>query len=221
MIAGMAGDGAFAQPFASFWGRRIQAAREEPVRLRAAARFFNAVAVRACVIVQEHEGGNVALGREVVSITVEPWGRIWTRDADGRTIAVSKKIILSPGGRQVADGLRVALPDGDPRPVFQSDQLLREGGGEVIHQLRSGMARCVGIVGGSHSAFSVALVLVRRAGRHLADGAVRLVHRMPIRHYYGSLLRLTRRSAAYARQSGAARDLPGHRHCEPIRWAPR
>jgi hypothetical protein len=189
LIAGVARDGFFADSLATIWGRKIQAAEDREVRLMTAARFFNRVARQACNLVQSHAAGRFFAENHVGSIVVEPGGRLRTRDAEGQTIAVSRAIVISPGASQPVDGSpRLQRLDRKPdQPVFGSDQLLRHGGGAIVERLRAGTIRRVTIVGGSHSAFSTALTLVRRAGAHLKPGAITIVHKVVVRHFYGSL----------------------------------
>lgn len=188
MIAGIAADGRFARVLRTGWGERMLARRAEEIPLLHAARFFNTVAACACDLVRAHPDGRVIANREVATISIQAKGGFRTLDTLGNTIAISRSIVLSPGGCQDRNRQNPVAPGlASGRTVILSDPLLRAGGGDAVRRLRGGTAGRVAVIGGSHSAFSVALTLLRRAGRHLGPGDVRIVHRAPIRHYYGSL----------------------------------
>lgn len=116
--------------------------------------------------------GGFARGREVRSLHLRPDHvevEVTRGDAGTRERLEAKTVILALGGTPLASG--------DP---WASDQLLTEEGIERALAEHGPLVRAarpeVVIVGGSHSAFSAAWLLVRQAAAGLfADGAIALV----------------------------------------------
>lgn len=142
-------------------------------------------------------GGGVLTGHEVVSAQQTPDG-LWTvrarRIADGRTSEVrARTLVLATGGGQPAARLveqRVAgrsLVERCGGRLIQSDMLLADGGIEAIAaQLPADRPARIAIVGGSTSAVTAAVRLLKARGIRIGTGGVALIHRRPLRPFYPS-----------------------------------
>ena len=142
-------------------------------------------------------GGSLLTGHEVVAAQATadgPWLVRARRVADGRTTELrARNLVLATGGCQPATRLieeRVAgrsLVERCGGRLIQSDMLLADGGIEAIAtQLPAHRPARIAIVGGSTSAVTVAVRLLKAAGIDIGTGGIALLHRRPLRPFYPS-----------------------------------
>ncbi len=142
-------------------------------------------------------GGTVLTGHEVVAAQATADG-LWQvrarRIADGRTTELrARSLVLATGGYQPATRLveeRVAghsLVERYGGRLIQSDMLLAEGGiAAIATQLPPDRPARIAIVGGSTSAVTAAVRLLKAPGVQLGAGGIALLHRRPLRPFYPS-----------------------------------
>ena len=143
-------------------------------------------------------GGSVLTGHEVVSAQRGPDGlwRTRARDlTDGQSIElVSRSLVVATGGHQPAirlaeervAGLSLVERCGDR--LIQSDTLLAADGVDTVRaRLPAGRAARIAIVGGSTSAVTAAVRLMKaRPALDIGAGGIVLLHRRPLRPFYPS-----------------------------------
>jgi hypothetical protein len=164
---------------------------DDPVPLKMAARLLAAVGQSLLSRLRQHPGAAVLSATKIGSLRAV---------ADGVTIRVpgqppirTSRVILAVGGRPLVPP---DLPAAG-RLLLHSEQVLREGGYRAaVARLASAGPRCI-IVGGSHSAFAVAGLLLR-APLRWQPGAITIAHRSPILVTYPD--------GAAARADGVAAD---------------
>ena len=147
--------------------------RDEPVPLRVAARLLAAAGRRVLDRIRAHPRSVVLSPARVTSVCANPGGV--TLRLAGRPPVHVHRAVLTLGGRPWTPP---GLP-ADGRLVLHSEQVLRRRGHrELISRLR-GAAPRVTVVGGAHSAFAVAGLLLR-SGVRWAPGAITIAHRSPV-----------------------------------------
>jgi hypothetical protein len=166
--------GAFAGALHTPQARALAAAGARPVSLLTASAFLQDLADR----VARHAGA-VRFGRRVDHIVVDAGGVFHSRDAAGRTLARSARAVLAVGAA--------------PRPAVDgsvtSDAFLR---GHCVARCKAAVAEGhrIWIVGGSHSAFSVAGMVLREWGDELGPGQVWIDARSRV-HLYAECAQAT------------------------------
>ncbi|MEU6021888.1 hypothetical protein [Micromonospora sp. NPDC047134] len=174
-LVGIDPAGAFAEALDTPQARSLLAAGTRPVPLPTASVFLHDLAGR----VAEHLAGlgdEVRFGSRVDHIVVEPGGVFRSHDAQGRTLARSRHAVLAVGAA--------------PRPAgagwLTSEAFLR---GHCLTHAKTAVAEGhrIRIVGGSHSAFSVAGMVLREWGDELTTGQVWIDARRPVRLYGANL----------------------------------
>lgn len=161
-------------PLVDRFMRRIGLAIETILADRPAAAFHRCTEARALQL------------RSDGLVTVE------TVLSDGsRRILTARSAVIALGGRQSAE--QALLPDlalaaCRPRHVMSSDHLLSHAGLEQAeHLLATAGRRRIVVLGGSHSAYSVAWALLRlSAAARLAPGQIMIIQRRPPRVFYPS-----------------------------------
>ncbi|HEX4062194.1 MAG TPA: hypothetical protein VHY58_14355 [Streptosporangiaceae bacterium] len=169
---------------------------DEPVPLRTAAALLAAAGRRVLDRVRAHPRAVVLSPARVTGLRAADGGV--TLRLAGRPPVQAHRAVLALGGRPwTPPGLPV-----EGRLVLHSEQVLRRPGyRELISRLREAPRRGraagprVTVVGGSHSAFAVAGLLLRSPVRW-APGAITIAHRSPVLVTYPD--------AAAARADGAA-----------------
>lgn len=145
---------------------------DQPVPLKMAASLLAAAGQHMLSRLRQHPGAAVLSATRVSSVQA---------GADGVTIRVvgqppirASRVILAVGGRP-------RVPPDLPAAglLLHSEQVLRERGYRAVRARLTGSAPRCTIVGGSHSAFAVAGLLLRAPLRWQA-GAIAIVHRSPI-----------------------------------------
>jgi hypothetical protein len=114
--------------------------------------------------------GEVHYGREVHRIVCHADGTFTSVDADGRAVLRSRAVVLATGARE--DGTGSGLP---ADRLVLSGELLAGNTGRVERALGAGGP--VAILGGSHSGFSAAELLLARCGAMVRPGQITVVHR--------------------------------------------
>lgn len=146
---------------------------DEPVPLRLAAALLAAAGRRVLRRVRADPRAAVRSGTEVTGLRAGPDGV--TLRVAGQPPIRADRVVLTVGGRPWTPP---DLPAGG-RLVLHSDQVLREDGyRRALAQLAGAVPR-VTVVGGSHSAFAVAGLLLRAPVRW-APGAITVAHRSPV-----------------------------------------
>lgn len=162
-----------------------QLGTDDPVPLGIAATLLATVARRLLAMLHAHPGAEVRSSTRVESL--RPAGNGVTLRAAGRSPLQASRAILAVGGRP-------RIPPGLPsrgKLLLHSEHVLRQDGYRaVLARLAAGVPR-VTIIGGSHSAFAVAGLLLR-APLGWAPGAITIAHRSPV------LLTYPHRAAARA-----------------------
>ena len=170
----------------------------QTVPLRTAAEFLAVAAQRLCTIVGRRPGCSVLREREVLSIQQrgERHWEIRTRDVKTgeETVYRSCSVHLATGAQQCPDRVRnqaVGVAPLSPRfdhKLMQSGELFsRQGADRLLERLRAAPEPRIVIVGGSTSAGAVAVQLLRQTSMYLPGGGVTLLHRSPLRLFYGSV----------------------------------
>jgi hypothetical protein len=147
--------------------------RDEPVPLPVAAALLAVAGQRVLDRVRAHPRAVVHSAGRVTGLRT---------GEKGVTLRVAGWPSVRAGRAVLAVGGRPWIPPGLPaggRLVLHSEQVLRRPGyRDLIARLRGGVPR-VTVVGGSHSAFAVAGLLLRAPVRW-APGAITIAHRSPI-----------------------------------------
>jgi hypothetical protein len=146
---------------------------DEPVPLRMAAELLAAVGGHLLERIRGHHAATVLSETEVTGVLAGADGV--TVQLTGRPPLRADRVVLTVGGRPWTPP---GLPR-DGRMVLHSDQVLQEDGYQaVLSRLSRGPAR-VTVIGGAHSAFAVAGLLLR-APLPWRPGAITIAHRSPV-----------------------------------------
>jgi hypothetical protein len=146
----------------------------------------------------EGAGGSVLTGQEVLRSDRTAQNLWKTRIRDRRTgieaEILSRMLVIATGGHQPLTKLRDEYVAGVPLAanyedkLVQSDEILALSGLEMVRNRIAGRSRArIAIVGGSTSAVTAANKLLKgEPALGLAEGAITLLHRRPLRPFYPS-----------------------------------
>ncbi|PRY30506.1 NAD(P)/FAD-dependent oxidoreductase [Pseudosporangium ferrugineum] len=119
-------------------------------------------------------GGELTYGRDVREIRHGPGGTFTSVGADGREL-VSRAVVFATGGGEQDPRPAGPPPGAVPARVMTSQEVLSGSIQPAVAALRAGLP--VVIVGGSHSGFSVADLLLRSCGTKLTPGQITILYR--------------------------------------------
>lgn len=181
---GIGREGAFSDLLDGPHGRILRELGPSPTPLGYAADFLQAVRERTQVLCAGRHSSAVRFGSEVDHLRLEDDETVASCDGSGQVIARSRRVVLATGAEEVVD--HAVDRRGSLRTMTSGDVL---GGARLAELLNlvqtSGDPIC--IVGSSHSAFSVAALLVDRFGDLLQPGRIVILARSPVRLYYRSV----------------------------------
>jgi hypothetical protein len=175
--------------------RRLELQRMHYPPLRLIAAFERRLHGALEAIVRAHPKGAYYPRTTVSAVHLEEDGGARVRFADGGGIA-ARTLVFGMGGRQdpeamlameIRPGLRVA--DMPQDKIMPSGRLLTtDGVAEAAERLARAKTPRAIVIGGSHSAFSSAWVLLNRlqAMPDFPERGITLMHRRPARVWYGS-----------------------------------
>lgn len=166
--------------------RFVEARRNQPIRLEAAAALMEAAGRAVTARAAEMGRPDLHLRAEAVSAAREGDG--WSvRLADGRALTAST-LVLATGAEETADWKTNAQVAGCALPdhAVGADEMMRPGAGERIRTRLAGRTapRAV-VVGASHGAMSAVAALLN-CGVDWPEGGIALVHRGALRITYAS-----------------------------------
>jgi hypothetical protein len=173
--------------------RKLEAMRQQYPPLQLIADFERCLGEALAPIVADAHGCRLARG-DAASVRLMSDGTVAVRLKSGETLA-ARSVVFGLGGqqdmaahlaREILPGVRLA--DAAREKIVPSGHLLKPPGvAEATRILAAAKRRKVVIIGGSHSAFSAAWVLLNTcAGVAFADGDIVIVHRRPQRVFYGT-----------------------------------
>ncbi|RZT14397.1 NADPH-dependent L-lysine 6-monooxygenase-like protein [Mycobacterium sp. BK558] len=191
-------------------GRRLLAACSTtdtvPLRLAAELLALSANQFVDCVPPAQVRVVAPAIVTEICQTAAGFRARVET--ASGSFELQARDVVLAVGGRP---WIPPSLADvvGSGRDLVHSDALLR---GRPLPTANPTEARQVAIVGGAHSAFASAISLLANDPEHrLRDGAIRVVHRAPIRMTYPDIAAAVADGAAINERDVCPRTKRVHR----------
>lgn len=149
--------------------RRLTEHSDRPVPLRHVGEYLSDLADEVAGQLQGSAGG-IRYGREVRRIRCNADGTFTSLCTAGRPVVRSHAVVLGTGATE--DVARHGVP-GDR--LVLSARLLAGDLGQVEHALRTG--RPVAILGGSHSGFVAADLMLARYGGAVRPGQITVVHR--------------------------------------------
>jgi hypothetical protein len=118
--------------------------------------------------------GAIRYGAEVAGLRRDPDGTWITTDREGNDLVASETVVLATGGRE--DTAETAARYGiDPRRLIASGALLGGSLEDAGLILRAGGR--VTVLGGSHSGFAAAGLILDRFGAYARPGTLAVVHR--------------------------------------------
>ncbi|MFC8914135.1 hypothetical protein ACFT5C_00035 [Streptomyces sp. NPDC057116] len=168
-IAGVRRDGVFARTLAGRAGRALRKHHDRQVPLSLVGEFMNDLS-RA---VEEVLGG-FRYGADVRSVHRNTDGSWTSVDRFGSELVTSESVVLATGGLE--DTGRIANLYGIAGSrLLGSAELLSGRFHEAAEVLRKGGR--ISIVGGSHSGFATAELLLRLFGKSVPPGGIALIHR--------------------------------------------
>jgi hypothetical protein len=195
-LVGQEGD-LFAAVLDSAARRRLERYRQTAAPLRLVGEFIGEIGRALQHAVETHPAGRFLARTEARGIRCTPDGLVTTvAPVDGGEPVElrSRCVVTALGGRQDRDralsadivpGLRLADRHADR--VLLTDEVLTAAGPEAVRRLLDrGAGHRVVIIGGSHSAFSAAWVLLNEVGREFGPGDITILHRRPPRLFYPS-----------------------------------
>jgi hypothetical protein len=174
--------------------RRLAEFRQSAAPLPLVGEFLGEIGRALRQAVDAHPVSRFLPGTRAVEIRrTADGGFATTLEAAGKTFKIfSRYVVSATGGHQdraralaapIVPGVRLA--DGyDGRVLLTGQVLTADGPALLAKMLRSGPGRRVVIIGGSHSAFASAWVLLRTAGRDLGPGDITILHRRTPRIFY-------------------------------------
>ncbi|OYY65297.1 DegT/DnrJ/EryC1/StrS family aminotransferase [Sphingomonas sp. 28-62-11] len=163
--------------------------RVGPLLQAAGARLGDIVTANGGTVLTRHEATDAVLGADGT------WTVRVYRHADGVTINQrTRAIVIASGGHQPTDRIAAQHIAGSPLVelagdrLVQSDDVLALGGiTQVAQRLEVIRAPRIAVIGGSTSALAtIALLLKAQPALPLGAGAIRLLHRRPLRPFYHS-----------------------------------
>lgn len=174
-LAPIARDGAFRDVWTSGPVRRVEAHGQAPVALELVADVLAELTTTLADRCARSALSRVELGRVVSEVRVDRAGCFVTHDAHGSPLFRSRFLVLALGAeeshvdtRRLAGRLRTI--------VLRSGDFLRGDLGPVLGRLDANPRAQLAILGGSHSGFSAAVVLLERLGPRLHPGQVAILH---------------------------------------------
>jgi hypothetical protein len=170
-VAPVIGPGPAADGLLDGWGQ------DEPVPLAVAAEVLAGAGRRLLSRLRAHPGAVVRSATQVAAVGIGS-DDVIVRVAGQPPIRASR-VIFAVGGHPHMPPRRPA----GQRLLLHSDQVLRQDGYQRVLARLTGVPPRVTIIGGSHSAFAVAGLLLR-APLRWAPGAITVAHRSPVRVTY-------------------------------------
>ncbi|WP_328468173.1 hypothetical protein OHA21_51085 [Actinoplanes sp. NBC_00393] len=174
--------------------RRLEQYRQSAAPLPVVSDFLAEIGAALRGAVDAHPVSRFLPRTRAMSIRRTADGGFATTLASGDDIVElrSRYVISALGGHQDAEraltdpivpGVRLA--DGYAERVVRTEQVLTAGGPDLLGDMltAAGHHRVV-IVGGSHSAFSAAWVLLNQVGGEFGPGDITILHRRPPRIFY-------------------------------------
>jgi hypothetical protein len=174
--------------------RRLERYRQSAAPLPLVGEFLGEIGAALRGALDAHPVSRFLPGTRAVSIRRSTDGGFATTLAAGdETFELRSRYVISAlGGYQdhqralaapIVPGVRLA--DGYADRVLHTEQVLTAGGAErVAEMLAAAGTRRVVIIGGSHSAFSAAWVLLNRVRGEFGPGDITVLHRKPPRIFY-------------------------------------
>lgn len=179
-LAAIRPDGLFASSLASAPGETLRRHGRQPVQLAHVARFFQVVAADFITHAWAYQRSGVIFGKEVAELALQSDGGVVSMDHSGKALVRSKRAILAVGAQEDPVHRAVHSMTGDMLP---SESVLR---GTSESKLRESIdaGRQIVIMGGSHSAFSVAHHLLSLHGDRIHANQIIICARHPARYFY-------------------------------------
>jgi hypothetical protein len=179
-IVSVSHGGAFAQLLDEDPGLGIRAALDEPVWLPDIGRLLNEIGRRIESLCDRNPPSGVRYGTCVADARLEADGTVTTFDQRGNRLINSRYLVIATGAEECAD-YPVHLKQ--RATVLPSSEVLA---GRHFEQIASatGLRGSLVIVGSSHSAFSVAELVLREHGHRLEPGAIRIACRRDVALYF-------------------------------------
>ncbi|MFG3430462.1 hypothetical protein [Streptomyces californicus] len=193
-LEGLSPDGRLRTVLRSPEARALQEAPDQPVALRVAARFLARTAREIADYTVRFDGAHTHFSTVVDHLRRDADGLFHSRDARGRTLALSRSAVIAVGARPRAGAA--------PRTVTSEAVLRRECDARCEAAAAAGVM--IDVLGGSHSAFSTVGLLLREWGHLLRPGQIRVHTRSEVLVY-----RPQARAAAADGRTGAAGGTPG------------
>ncbi|MFJ9432501.1 hypothetical protein ACIRQY_22975 [Streptomyces sp. NPDC101490] len=172
-LEGLSPDGRLRAVLRSPEVRALQEAPDQPVALRVAARFLARTAREIADYTVRFDGAHTHFSTSVDHLSRDADGLFHSRDARGRTLALSRSAVIAVGARPLAGAA--------PRTVTSEAVLRRECDAQC--EAAVGAGTTIRILGGSHSAFSTVGLLLREWGDLLRPGQIQVQARSEILVY--------------------------------------
>jgi hypothetical protein len=173
--------------------RQLRQTRDQYPTLALVGAHLQALGAELAGIVSRHPGGAVLLRCGAEALALRRDGTVAVRLASGEMLRGST-VVMAPGGtqdltvpvgREIVPGVPLAAIA--PEKIVASDRLLTETGVAAATALLAPAQepRAV-VIGGSHSAFSAAWVLLNKLPGRFGAGGLTLLHRRAPRVFYPS-----------------------------------
>ncbi|MEU2956969.1 hypothetical protein [Streptomyces xanthochromogenes] len=169
-IAALRPDGYFARALEGRAGRTLREHHDQPVPLALVGEFMNDLSR----VAEDAIPGGFKYGADVHRLHRNPDGSWTSVDRFGSALVTSERVVLATGGREdtAAISARYGIPEGR---LVGSAQLLSGRFAEAARVLQGGGN--IAILGGSHSGFAAAELLLNRYGEAITPGSLSLIHR--------------------------------------------
>ncbi|MFE9456859.1 hypothetical protein [Streptomyces californicus] len=172
-LEGLSPDGRLRTVLRSPEAGALQEAPDQPVALRVAARFLARTAREIADYTVRFDGAHTHFSTSVDHLRRDADGLFHSRDARGRTLALSRSAVIAVGARPRAGAA--------PRTVTSEAVLRRECDAQC--EAAAGAGATIDVLGGSHSAFSTVGLLLREWGGLLRPGQIRVHTRREVLVY--------------------------------------
>jgi hypothetical protein len=190
-LNGAADGGVFAEVRQQAATRRLEAMRAMYPPLDAVGDFIGCLGAALQSAICRHPGGSFIAHARVRALRLQSGGTVAIRLSSNETLT-ARTVVMALGGRQYPERLAgtellpgMRIPEVDPSRVLPCDLLFRPAGAARARDMlrRAKKPRAV-ILGGSHSAFSAAWVLLNKVRAPFGAAGIIILHRRPPRIFY-------------------------------------
>jgi len=178
-LSGISEHGAFRDVLLTEEAKYLNNLNQKSVNLLIVNRALTKLHSTALNIIEANPHSAITLGTTISHVGRDSNSLYTSYDQAGLPVATSKNVLIATGARETSEPIGEWLSTLKGQAYLSSDVLSADEPSFIHPALRLGAP--IAIIGGSHSAFSVAELLIRKYGNAIAEKQIRIIRRRQTR----------------------------------------